>query len=403
MKKLTAPEMDNLIRIFEIKTFNPEYYDNKVKEQLNELYDLLDKIKPLEGGDDLKIIYFSTERGSIKDYGDYEELLEYGDISSYEEFERNYNEEYPDEIYWYRLVTSKYENYRAISINHKSIIYADMNSESTHFENKQLQELLDFIIYKVSETIKLLEDNTYNEYITKSLSYKNRFGVIKRSDYWNFYPDIKKELLKELPEEDINEFIKLTSKKETNRIKNMTSSKYFECVRLAYQNNHYDINGLNDKELYLKYADGRDEGLTEIDPNSSEEFDNWYNDRDRFGGHPWEIMRGHSFYRVNLSISHDDEGYYLSLDGNIILRKIEIVKIYLALKKNNTPVEIYNVDIIKNALLGNDYIGIVPEEIIPIRCESYFKDYNPSEFIHFRDEKIFDYVIWQEIEKVYLK
>ena len=149
MKKLTAPEMDNLIRIFEIKTFNPEYYDNKVKEQLNELYDLLDKIKPLEGGDDLKIIYFSTERGSIKDYGDYEELLEYGDISSYEEFERNYNEEYTDEIYWYRLVTSKYENYRAISINHKSIIYADMNSESTHFENKQLQELLAFIIYKV--------------------------------------------------------------------------------------------------------------------------------------------------------------------------------------------------------------------------------------------------------------
>ena len=38
--------------------------------------------------------------------------------------------------------------------NYKNIIYTDLNSESTCFENRQLQKLLDFIICKVDECIK---------------------------------------------------------------------------------------------------------------------------------------------------------------------------------------------------------------------------------------------------------
>lgn len=163
MKKLTAPEMDSLLRIIEIRTFNPQFYDEKVKDKLNKLYKLLDKIKSTGEGDEVKILYFSAERGTIVNYGDYEELKEYGEVSSYEEFESNFKEDYPDDIYWYRMVTSRYQNYRNISINYKNIIYADMNDENDNFENIKLQELLDFVIYKVSECIKMLENNIYIE------------------------------------------------------------------------------------------------------------------------------------------------------------------------------------------------------------------------------------------------
>ena len=44
---MTAIKLDFLISILEIKNYNPEDYDVKVKEKLNILYDLLDKIKPL--------------------------------------------------------------------------------------------------------------------------------------------------------------------------------------------------------------------------------------------------------------------------------------------------------------------------------------------------------------------
>lgn len=402
MENLTAPKLDKLLRIFEIGTSNPQNYHSKVKEKLNQLYTLLDKIQPIKD-DDLKILYFSVEKGTIEDYGDYEELKNYGEVSNYEQFENNYKEDYPDDVYWYRLVTSRYMNYRVISINYKSIIYADIESENYNFENANLEELLDFLIYKVKEIIEMLKNNTYNDYISSALSYKNRFGVIKRSDYWNLYPDSKKILFSDISQEEIDYFIENASESVSERIKNMTSCKYFECVRLAYISNNYEVKGLSDKELYLKYADGRDEGLSQINLDSSEEFDEWYNHRDGFGGHPWEIMRGHSYYRVNLYISYDDKGYFLVLDGSRILRKKEIVKIYLVLKQNNIPIEIHNVELIKQALTGNDYIGIVPHSIIPISCSGHFNKFKPVEFINNIDEKMFEYILWEEIEKAYLK
>lgn len=399
---MTAPKLDFLLEVLDSRNYNPESYDMLVKEKINELYDLLDKIKPLSY-DEYKVLYFSAEKGNIKEYGNYEELKIDGEVDSYEEFENRFNEDYPDEIIWYKMTSSKYKNYRMVSINSKNIIYADMDSENTNFENYQLQELLDFLIDKVKECIQRLEEGTYNDYISNNYSYKNRFGVIKRNEYWNLFPDIKQNLLSEISQKEMDYFIENASEETTNRIKDMTSGMYFECVGLAYKNTGYEIGELTDKELYLKYADGRDEGLSKIDENSSEKFDKWYNDEKRFGGHPWEIIRGHSFARVNLQVGHDDKGYYLSLDGSRILRKIEIAKIFIALNKNNIPVQIYNVDTIKNAFKGIDYIGIVPNNIIPIECRGYFKKYKPTEFIHMENSKIFKYIKWESLENIKLK
>ena len=398
---ISAPKLDFLLKVLDNRTYNPELYDMKVKEKLIILYALLDKIKPLSD-DEYKVLYFSVEKGNIQDYGDYEELKKYGEVSDYEEFQRRFNEDYPDEIKWYKMISTRYKNYYSVSINSKNIIYADMDNKNDCFENYQLQELLGFLITKVENCIKMLKEGTYNNYISCNYSYKNRFGVINRSDYWKIYPEIKNNLLNEISQEEIDDFIKNASDKTNCRIKNMTSGKYFECVRLAYKNTGYDIGNLTDKELYLKYADGRDEGLSKIDENSSDEFDKWYNDDSKFGGHPWEIIRGHSFLRVNLCVGHDNNGYYLSLDGTKILRKVEIAKIYLILHKNNIPIEIYRTDTIKNAFKGNDYIGIVPNEIMPIECRGYFKKYNPTEFIHMEDEKIFKYIKWEPLDKLEL-
>jgi len=399
---MTAPKLDFLIDVFNIRTYNPQSYDTLVKEKIDKLYDLLDKIKPLSD-DEYKILYFGVEKGSIEEYGDYEELKEYGEVENYQEFVDRFNNEYPDDIYYYKMTSARYKNYRTISINSKNIIYADMDSEAGCFENHQLQELLDFLINKVEECIKKLKSGTYNDYIQKNYSYKNRFGVINRKEYWNLYPDSKKNLLDEISQEDIDYFIENASDEVENRIKNMTSGKYFECVGLAYKNIGYEIGNLTDKELYLKYADGRDDGLSKIDESNSAHFDKWFKDDTKFGGHPWEIIVGHSFARVNLYVGHDKKGYYLSLDGTRILRKIEIVKIFNILNKNNIPIVVYNVNTIKNALNGDDYIGIVPAEIMPIECGGYFKKYKPTEFIHMEDDKIFEHIKWEPLEKIELK
>ncbi len=399
---ISAPQLDSILHIYKNHNLNPGSYDKNVKARINKLYKLLDLIKPLDD-DEYKVLYFSVPKGNIKEYGNYKELKSSGEVKNYKEFINFFNEDYPDEIYWYKMTTSRYKNYRTIVINSSILINADLDSADELFLNKQLQEVLDFLIIKVKECIKKLKDGTYNKYINENYSYKNKFGVIKRKDYWKLYPEVKENLLKGISQEDINYFIANASDNIANRIKDMTSSKYFACVAKGYKDIGYEIGNMTNKELYLKYADGRDEGLRNIAEDSSIEFDKWYNNKKRGGGHPWEIIRGHSFARVNLQIGKDDRGYYLSLDGSVILSKIEIAKIFNVLNKNNLPIRVYNADIIKNAFKGEDDIGIVPYYIIPIMCAGYFKKYHPKEFIHIDDSKIINYIKWEPLTKVELK
>ncbi len=395
---MTAQQLDFLIRFFDNHNLNPQSYDKIAKEKINILYDLLDKIKPI-GDDEYKVLYFSVPRGTLEEY-----VKHYGfdeeDNVNYQDYVEYFNEDYPDEECWYKLASSKYKKYRMLTINSKVVLYADMDMED-NFENHTLQDILELLKDKAKEVLNKLEDGTYNSYINENFSYRNRFGVIKRKDYWNIYPDIKDEFLKEISQDEINYFVENASDKTNKRIKEMTSAKYFECVRLAYEAVGYEIGNLADKELYLKYADGRDEGLTKINEDSSLEFNNWYNDDKKFGGHPYEIIRGHSFARVNLNIGYDEDGYYLSLDGTIILRKSEIAKIFNILHKNNIPIRIYQADLLKTAFNGEDEIGIVPNYVIPIQCGGYFKEFKPTEFVHLED-KMFKYIKWESLDKVEL-
>ena len=64
---MTAPKLDFLIDVFDIKNYNPQSYDVLLKEKLGILYDLLDRIKPLSD-DEYKVLYFSAPKGSIEEY-----------------------------------------------------------------------------------------------------------------------------------------------------------------------------------------------------------------------------------------------------------------------------------------------------------------------------------------------
>ena len=297
-------------------------------------------------------------------------------------------------IYWYRLDATKYKNYRIVTINYKTIINADISDNKINFIIDEYISILDFLIFKVKWCLKLLKEKKYNDYIENNLPYENRFGIIKRSDYWNIYPNLKRELLNQ-----IKEFVKNDFNKPVDRIKHMTSGKYFKFVKKAYEALNYNTT-LDSVETYFKYSNGKDENLSKINPNSSKEFDKWYNDENRFGGHPFEIIRGTSSTRINLYIEKDN-GYYLALNGRTIKKNIEIAKIYLALKKE-VPIYLYNHEVIKNSLCASDYLGVVPKDLPLTGCNIYFKNQIPLEFIYY-NEKFLEHIKWEKIKKVYLK
>lgn len=406
--KLIAPIFDNLIRRFRCRAFDIGKYDIKVIQRINKLYERLDLIKSC-GDDEKKILYFSISRGEFQDYWDYLGVEEDDDYA-YEDYKREWNETYKRDVCWYRLVATKYEDFRVVSINREVVVQANISDEISNFECVDLHVFLDLIIVKVDECISMLEKDIYNDFVDSNISLLKRVGMIKRSDYWDCYPEYRINFWGNFTKDEIEYFINDISKDNDDIIKEMTANKYYECCYLCYKEALTEealdkIRGLLPKEVYLKYADGRDEGLRDINPNSSKEFDNWYNDKSRFGGHPWEIIRGHSFNRINLCVGYDGEGYYLSLDGSVADRTELVLKMYLSLRKNNIPVKLYYKDELRKYVLEEDYIGIVPEGVMPIKCDSYFPKEKLISYINLsdEDEMIIDKVKWQEIDKAYLK
>ena len=207
---------------------------------------------------------------------------------------------------------------------------------------------------------------------------------------------------------------------KVGRIKAFTANDFFRACELGYKALDYNCDSLSDAELYHKYADGRDEGLTGtgyglakgpgIDFDDPAAWDQWYFGR-RSGGHPWEIIRGGNSTHVDLFVCHDadslgyrfrlgeisqqeyDElmanaGYYFCIRGTH--RPLESVTFYTVLSAAGLPAIINDAEEILARFDGTDYVGIVPHHIIPKYCEDMFpsKYGHVIDFAHVYDDEI---------------
>ena len=152
----------------------------------------------------------------------------------------------------------------------------------------------------------------------------------------------------------------------------MTANDYFEYCKIGYlacleKNESLDAN-LSGREMYQRYADGRDEGLLEIDPDSAQEFADWIDHkhpkRER-GGHPFEIKRGGNTTHIDLYVSRphyqNDTSFEITLSGASIGRLKETILMFLAIHKAGLPISISNPEGIRKRILAQDNIGIIEE------------------------------------------
>ena len=161
----------------------------------------------------------------------------------------------------------------------------------------------------------------------------------------------------------------------------------YRFCSFGYAANHYEGGDLSPRDQYKKHADGRDAGLDKIDPNSPEEFEQWLTNRDRWGGHPWEVCAGGNSTHIDLFVRHDADGYYLVLAGSSWGRTIETVKFYLALYRKGLPVCVREANTLVKRMQETEKIGIVPEGVWPVYCEARFPDEHIISFRNLPDEK----------------
>lgn len=404
---LSAPTINTYIHALDRNALTA---DTEARNLIGQLFHVLDSVKAC-GDDNRKELWISTARGPIEDYGDFEEMKADGDVEDYEEFQRYWLEEYPEDIYWYHLVTVEHDGYSAVILRNRLVLEVHPQMEGDNALGAYLYPFLHWLIAACTQCVQALQEGTYNANVQKHLPWKHRTGTILRNDYWAEYPEEKAAYLKDFPKDDMAEFISLMDGFENEppvmgKMHRMTSGLFFQCCALGYAANHYDGSQLKPKDQYIRHADGRDDGLLALTEDDAEAFDQWYNDRNRFGGHPWEVCRGGNSTHVDLYVVKDEDGYYFLVGGKAWNRSVEAANFFLALHRAGLPVTIREGRAMADRFLGIDKIGIVPEGVMPAYCESYFPQEHILDFMNLHaddEEKLIGHITWQSIPEAVLR
>ncbi len=315
-------------------------------------------------------------RLALEDYGSYEDFLADGEVETCEEFNNWWLSEYPESQKWYELITTVYKGVSYIFLDGKLLFQVTPDEKSAY--ELDWSDFAEWLLAAVGKCIEALESGTYNTYVNENLPYRKRLGKILREKYWHIYVGEKEEYLKDITQEEMKRFSDLIQQQTENapptgRLSEMTAGRFFDCCRLGYEANQYDgIGKLSPKELYRSHADGRDDGLLSLPEDSAEAFADWFDRSKTLGGHPWEVCRGGNSTHISLYVAHDEQGWWLHLAGSSYGRSVETVKFYLALADYSLPVYLRDGQEIDAMLNGQDFIGIVPEKVIPRYCDSMF-------------------------------
>ena len=296
-------------------------YDDKSQKLLDELFALLEQIAP-ESPNGVRTLWLRAERGPIEDFGNAAEEIAEGNYDSEEEFVNAWKSWFPEDVKWYHFqaVEDKAEGYRAVAVRHSYVIVQDKRREPAGWPC-EISEFVQWLVDGVRSCIEMLKAGTYNDVVRENLPPQHRTGTIRRRDFWNVWPDARVDFFKDISPADVTEFIERASAQEENyaamkdRLQAMTANNFFRFCAMGYAENKYDGCGKTPKEQYVLHADGRDEGLQDIDADSPEAFHAWFHDRDRCGGHPWEVCRGGNSTHVDLRVMEDARGYFLYLAG----------------------------------------------------------------------------------------
>ena len=448
--KLVAPDIDRLIRIFPRNWKNAEKPSAKLLEATNPLFEAMRDLKPIPENDEVKQIWISVPRGTIEDYGDYESAREDGEVESYEEFEESWREWYPEEEKWYCVTVAEQNNdrykFRCVTVEEYYIVSADYRDGFVKYEaydEEFAEKLLPLLTEAVSRSMDMLRAGTYNEYVEKNIHYQHRTGVIHRADLWKAFPEEKEAIFEGLSQgvfEKFQEYLLNNDEGKIGRMDSFTANDFFHACEIGYRSCGYDCGDMTPDQMYLRFADGRDEGLTGkgngLHAGSGIAFDDpiawdeWYFDRTRMGGHPWEVCSGGNSTHINLYVRHDkghldylhylgklsDEeyeeaqkgmGYYFEVAGKAWNRAVEAVNFFVSIRDAGYPVVLAAGEEILRRFRGEDFVGIVPWRYTPVYCESMFpREYGPViDFTHVFSEEyeeLKDKITWLPMETALL-
>ena len=368
---------------------------------LDALFGVLRKLEPVDGNGSY-LLWLRAERGTPEDFGDFEKLRAAGEVDTRAEFEQLWQSEFPEETEWYLFTAAEdpETGFRVVTLDHRLILEVAPRQESRHAHD--VSGLLRWLVHGVEDAVRKMERGEYRAWLEANLPVRHRTGTIRRRDMDRVFPEEKDRFLRGLSPQDVQEFLDEAAEaptKEQKLLPELTANTYYRFCALGYRAMHCTGTELPPKEQYLRHADGRDDGLRDIDPDSAEAFAFWYWTGSR-GGHPWEVCRSELGCSISLAVRTGETGYYLVVAGSSRYRTVEAIQFYLALHRAGLPVYIQDGEVLKERLTGEERIGIVPAGVVPFYCDDYFPGQKIREFMNLPTEKTEEFAAlchWQNI------
>lgn len=408
---LKSPAIDHYLewlgRISYREINNNFTYDPKTYELIAEIIELTSKIKPYNVITNARELWLTSDRGEFSDYIDDDELAErLADGETVEDIQKEWHDFYPEPTQWYRLVVihDNHNDYKTIIIDNKQVLEIDPEKKHESHPYK-VQDFAEWILYAVNRAIELLKSGQYMNIVREQLPYEQRTGTIIRKDLYDIFPDWREAEQAEFTAEQIEEFNARLQTPKRDKVPDLSAFEFYSICSVGYKECGYDCGGLTPKELYYKYADGRDAGLRDINMHSATAFYEWYENlrRGRTSGHPWEVIRGGNSTHVDLYVHYDDDGVSLTVCGDN--RCPEAIKFFISIHRAGWPVELQNAELLSARIKETEKIGIVPRRTIPRYCSSYFPNENIIDYMNLPFENtdaVIKAIHWYDLDDIEL-
>ena len=299
---------------------------------------------------------------------------------------------------WRRFHAKQYQETLYIFSPDLESLEIAMTGETKRPLYESQQRLLDDCVTQISAIYEQVSKDPigYHRQLQRSLPPSMRTGIIPRRfvnllipEYSPFQRDLSATEMRA-----ILEFLKKPNRNITTDA--LTAGNYFDYCRIAYLANPQKFKGEMDEtmsgvEMYKKWADGRDGGLSKLPLDNPEALRAWYDDKGRMGDHHWEIYRGGNSTHIDLAITRDRDAWKIIIIAFSSTRLAEACRIALALHKANLPFELEHAESYQKRLRAEDHIGVLPEDAsIRYGWHEFPKEFDVADCIHFswfKDEK----------------
>ena len=362
--------------------FNPRRSNEQTDKAVQALYQALRPIAPDPklGDEEYREVWITLERGEPENWCTYDEYREESPLDSdatttKEDWLDEWKQNFPAQTYWHLLRCNRYKGWITIRVD-DSIIIQTSPDEKASYHDDRIDELLLGLVDKAKQTVAMMRTGEYAQWVKESLPYNRRYGLIQRKQLW----EITEGTFDEGQRIDTEEAKLLADalraqpfEQEIGRLPSLTTEKYFETLKIGYRETerHNNRDWLSEipagdgRAWYARFGDARDYTLLNINPQSEEEFEGWYEEKLRKFGfdHNFEIFLGRGCSRVHMNPHKDERGWHCRLWGSITWHASDMARIWKAVNEEGIPVFIDDAEALADALEGTDWVLIVPQHL----------------------------------------